>query len=296
VVDTNYVNKMDMKRMFLGIAVSLFMVASYGQATTNKKASIQLIRNATLVFNYAGKEFLIDPMLAKKGAYPGFEGTANSHLRNPLVELPVPAESLLNPDAIIVTHLHPDHWDEVAIKMLPKDKPLYAQNEQDAEAIKSVGFKDVRILSDKSHFENIKFQKTEAQHGSDELYANPQMAAIMGEASGFFFKESGQKSVYFVGDAIWTSSFESNLRKLNPDVVVLNTGFAQVNGFGAIIMGKEDVTRVHKVLPNATIIAVHMEAINHCILSRKELAEYVKSNGISDKVIIPVDGQIIKLY
>ena len=34
------------------------------------KTSIQLIRNATLVFNYAGKKILIDPMLAKKGIYP----------------------------------------------------------------------------------------------------------------------------------------------------------------------------------------------------------------------------------
>lgn len=284
-----------MKKMFLGIVLSLIVVASYGQDATNNKSSIQLIRNATLVFNYAGKQFLIDPMFASKGTYPGFEGTANSHLRNPLVELPVPVESLINPDAIIVSHLHPDHWDEAAIKMLPKDKPVYAQNKQDAVAIESVGFKDVRILSDKSHFENIKFQKTEAQHGSDELYANPQLAAILGEASGFFFKEKGQKSVYFVGDAVWTNSFESNLKRLKPDVIVLNTGFAQVNGFGAIIMGKEDVTRVNKILPKATIIAVHMEAINHCVLSRKELAEYVNSNGISDKVIIPTDGQLIKL-
>lgn len=59
-------------------------------------------------------------------------------------------------------------------------------------------------------------------------------------------------------------------------------------------MGKEDVSRVHKVLPNAMIIAIHMEAIKHCLLTRKELSAYVKSKGISDKVIIPADGQIIR--
>lgn len=283
-----------MKRVVLGIALSLFMVVSYGQETANKKASIQLIRNATLVFNYGGKEFLIDPMLAKKGAYAGFEGTTNSHLRNPLVELPVAAKSLLNPDAIIVTHLHPDHWDEAAIKMLPKNKPVYAQNGQDATVIKSAGFKDVRVLSNESHFEYIKLQKTTAQHGSDEAYAIPQLAEILGETSGVFFNQLGQKSVYIVGDGIWTDTFESNLKNLKPDVIVLNAGFAQLTGFGAMIMGKEDVLRVHKILPDAIIIAVHMEAINHCILSRKELTEYVMSNGISDKVIIPDDGQIIK--
>ncbi|MCY9191071.1 MBL fold metallo-hydrolase, partial [Bacillus mojavensis] len=34
--------------------------------------NIQQIRNATLVVEYAGEKFLIDPMLAEKGAYPPF--------------------------------------------------------------------------------------------------------------------------------------------------------------------------------------------------------------------------------
>ncbi|MCY9191105.1 MBL fold metallo-hydrolase, partial [Bacillus mojavensis] len=34
--------------------------------------NIQQIRNSTLVVEYAGKKFLIDPMLAEKGAYPPF--------------------------------------------------------------------------------------------------------------------------------------------------------------------------------------------------------------------------------
>lgn len=63
---------------------------------------IQQIRNATLIIEYAGTRFLIDPLLAEKGAYPGFEGTANSlwgrnaiHTISPLprrksVALPLP--------------------------------------------------------------------------------------------------------------------------------------------------------------------------------------------------------------
>ncbi len=34
---------------------------------------IQQIRNATLVVEYAGKKFLIDPMLAGKGTYRLFQ-------------------------------------------------------------------------------------------------------------------------------------------------------------------------------------------------------------------------------
>jgi hypothetical protein len=86
---------------------------------------------------------------------------------------------------------------------------------------------------------------------------------------------------------------ESTLKNFKPDIVVLNAGFAQIDGFGAILMGKEDVLRVHETLPNATIVVIHMEALNHCILSRRELRDYVNEKGIAGKVLIPEDGEVI---
>ena len=38
------------------------------------------IRSATVKVDFAGKKFLIDPMLSDKGTYPGFPGSVNSHL------------------------------------------------------------------------------------------------------------------------------------------------------------------------------------------------------------------------
>ena len=62
--------------------------------------NITQIRNATQLITYAGKRFLIDPMLAPKGAYPGFPGTARADIRNPMVELPVDVQTLLDTDAV----------------------------------------------------------------------------------------------------------------------------------------------------------------------------------------------------
>ena len=59
-------------------------------------------------------------------------------------------------------------------------------------------------------------------------------------------------------------------------------------------MSKDDVLRASRVAPNATIIAVHMDAINHMTLSRKELREYVQQNGIRNRVLIPADGETLK--
>lgn len=256
-------------------------------------SSIQLIRNATIILHYAGKKFLIDPMLAEKGSYEGFAGTVNSELRNPLVAMPVNPASLHDVDAIIVTHLHADHWDQVAIQTLPKDKPVFTQNEADATMIRSAGFKQVRSFSNGAYFEGVSFFRTECQHGSDEAYAIPWLAEFLGQASGLLFKHPDEKTVYMIGDSIWIPAIESTLAEHTPDVVIINAGSATLEKFGAIIMGKEDFYRVHQTVPDAKIIAIHMEALNHCLLSRQELHEYVKEKEFADKVAIPADGDFI---
>jgi hypothetical protein len=78
-------------------------------------------------------------------------------------------------------------------------------------------------------------------------------------------------------------------------VIVLNAGEARMLGYvGSIIMSKDDVLRAYKAAPNAAIVAVHMDAINHMALSRKDLLEYVEQNGMRDRVRVAADGEILK--
>ncbi len=261
------------------------------------QSNIQLIRNATVVFNYAGKKFLIDPMLADKGTYPGFPGTPNSELNNPLVNLPVKAESIVNVDAVLVSHLHLDHWDEAAAQALPKNIKIMAQNEDDAKAIQAQGFTNVEAIAEVADFEGLQITKTHCQHGSDLAYSVPHLADFLGKASGFYFNAAGEKSVYFIGDTVWIEEVENNLKTWQPDIVVVNAGLASLadEQFGGVITGKEDVERIHNLLPNATIIAIHMEALNHCLVTRADLKAFVEEKGFADKVIIPNDGETIYL-
>jgi len=48
---------------------------------------ITQIRNATILIEFGGFRFLVDPVLADKDSYPGFPGTYNDHLRWPKVGL-----------------------------------------------------------------------------------------------------------------------------------------------------------------------------------------------------------------
>lgn len=57
---------------------------------------IQQIRNATIIIKYAGKKFLVDPMLGKKGSFAPFPFSHHQELRNPLHDLPLKAEEIVN--------------------------------------------------------------------------------------------------------------------------------------------------------------------------------------------------------
>ena len=127
--------------------------ASTATASATNSVKVQQIRNATVKIDFSGTTFLVDPMLSAKGGFPGFEGTYRSELRNPLVDLPFSVDDVLNSvEAIVVTHTHTDHWDEAAQKQIPKNIPVFVQNEVDAKTIRGQGFKDVRVLKGSTTF------------------------------------------------------------------------------------------------------------------------------------------------
>jgi L-ascorbate metabolism protein UlaG (beta-lactamase superfamily) len=286
----------------LAMALSLTVgaVAAQAQAEASETdatdaVQLQQIRNATVKITYGDTTFLIDPMLSKKGTYPGFEGTYRSTLRNPLVDLPMPAQEVIaDVDAVIVTHTHLDHWDDAAQQALPKDIPLFAQHQADATMIREQGFTNVRVLSYKAEFDGVTLSKTGGQHGTDEMYTSPDVATFLGDAMGVVFQAPGQETLYLVGDTIWRDEVDLALEAYDPEIVVLNAGYAVMSDYdGAIIMGKEDVLRATQAAPEATIVATHMDAINHMALTRDELREYVQENSIEDRVEIPEDGATI---
>ena len=271
--------------------------ASTSSGSVANTVQVQQIRNATVKIDFAGTTFLVDPMLSAKGAFPGFPGTYRSELRNPLVDLPFSADEVLKSvEAVVVTHTHTDHWDEAAQKQIPKNMPVFVQNDADAKTIRGQGFKDVRVLKGTTTFNGVKLSKTGGQHGTDLFYADPERAQMGGSVMGVVFSAPKAKTVYVAGDTVWRPEVDQALAQHRPDVVILNTGSALVSGFEEhpIIMGKQDTLQATKAAPKAAIVAVHMDSVNHMSLSRKELREFVQDNKIQDRVVIPEDGEVMK--
>jgi L-ascorbate metabolism protein UlaG (beta-lactamase superfamily) len=247
--------------------------------SSESRVKITQIRNATVRIDYGGVRFLVDPMLADRHSFPGFPGTVNDEERNPMVHLPLPIPNIIDVDAVIVTHLHEDHWDEAARDARDKELPIFAQNDADAEVIRGQGFTDVRVLSGNSEVDGVRLTKTAGRHGTEAHYEV--MADILGEVCGVVFSHPDEKTIYVAGDTIWNGDVADVLSTHAPEVAILNAGYAMVQGIdGGIIMGTEDVLRVHQAAPGTLLIASHMEAINHCILTRAELRSFAEAEGL----------------
>ncbi|MGG1220448.1 MBL fold metallo-hydrolase [Priestia endophytica] len=249
--------------------------------------NIKQIRNATIIVEYANKKFLIDPMLAEKGTYPPFPGSVKQDQNNPVVSLPISVDDIISGiDAVILTHLHLDHFDEVAQRLLPKDIKMFVQNEEEAKEVQNVGFQNVEVLTKDTVFEGIQLVKTRGEHGRGE-----ELLKLMGEVCGVVFKHSSEKTLYVAGDTVWYEGVQEELDTHEPDIIVVNGGDNQFIEYGSLIMGKEDIYEVHKAAPNAKIISVHMEAVNHWTLSREELKNFSKEKGFLNSILIPEDGE-----
>jgi L-ascorbate metabolism protein UlaG (beta-lactamase superfamily) len=240
---------------------------------------IRLVRNATLVVELAERRLLVDPALDEAGARPPVGNTPHPR-RNPLVPLPVPAEELVaGLHAVLVTHLHRDHLDETGERLLPRDVPVFCQPE-DEERLGSLGL-DARPVSETLDWDGVELTRTSGQHGTGRI--GEEMAPV----SGFVLRAPGEPVLYVAGDTIWCDEVERAIESHRPDVVVVNASGARFLEGDPIVMTADDVAEVAARVP--TVVAVHLEAINHCLETRADVRARVPA------ALVPEDGETLEL-
>jgi len=244
---------------------------------------IRLVRHATLWLEYAGSRILVDPMFSDAGANPPIQNSGDER-RNPLVPLPGPVNEWLAPDLVLVTHLHGDHWDEAAAASLPKTTPVFCQPGND-ESIRASGFKAVTAVANSVSFGGITVHRTGGRHGTGEI------GARMGPVSGFVLQAPGEPTLYIAGDTIWCEEVRTALDTYRPDTAVVNAGGARFLTGDPITMDADDVVALAGYAPQTRIVAVHMDTINHCHVTRDVLRARLAAEDLLEQVQIPEDGE-----
>jgi L-ascorbate metabolism protein UlaG (beta-lactamase superfamily) len=258
---------------------------------------IQLIRNATLRINFGGKTFLIDPYLADPYSQPSFSGKS----LNPTVALPMPVNEIIKSvDYVVISHLHPDHFDDAAKSLLPKEISIFCQPE-DREDIVQAGFQNVKAINDSFRIGDIYIHRILGLHG------NGRIGELMGIVSGFVFRHKNEKTLYWIGDSIWHNNLQEAIFKFNPEIIVCHAGgnrfFKEQPIFGdafsgdsePVIMDANQVVQLSYYALTSKIIATHMGALDHETVTRNSLREVTMLAGFQpDRLLIPYDGETLK--
>jgi L-ascorbate metabolism protein UlaG (beta-lactamase superfamily) len=244
------------------------------------------LRNATLLIEFGGLTLLVDPMLGEPHSAPPVESTAPL-LRNPLVELPVPAAGVVAAAGVVlVSHLHRDHFDEAAGSLIDPDVPLLCQPE-DRNTLMSRGFAQVTPLEPAHEIDGVTVTRVAARHtlGSHE--------EALGPCSGFVLAAPGEPTLHVAGDCVWCPELAAVITEHRPELIVVNAGAARFLDGSPISMTTEDVIATARHAPAATVAAVHLEALNHCPMTRNELRRHLVAAGLDQRVRVPEDGELI---
>lgn len=205
----------------------------------------KLIRHATTVILIGGKRMLIDPMLSRKGELPSIPLSPQMKA-NPLTDLSIdddePDVWLRSMDAVLVTHMHKDHFDIEAEKRIPKDMPILCQKE-DEDRFARLGFSDIHPICEELVWSGITISRTGGRHGKSI------MRRLMAPVSGYVLRAENEPVVYITGDTIWCPEVADALNKYNPDVVIANAGAARFLFSGRITMSGLDIEQIGRHLP-----------------------------------------------
>ena len=208
--------------------------------------------------------FLVDPMFTRQGemptvtespGVPEFLTTANEK-RNPLVPLP---EVELDYDAVVVTHRHPDHWDEAARRNSTRTcRCSVSPRKQTRSLTRASPTCDPSTTRRRST--GVTIHRTPGQ-------TRPRRTC-RGNGPGLRFVFEGEKTVYVAGDTIWYEPVEETLNQFEPEMVVLNGGEAQFDQGEPITMGVEDITAVREATDAESWSSTWKRSITACSLAR----------------------------
>jgi L-ascorbate metabolism protein UlaG (beta-lactamase superfamily) len=247
---------------------------------------IQSIRNATMRVEYHSRHFVCDPYLADKLTRPSYTGKS----LNPLVDLPIPPNKVIEgAEFILLSHLHSDHFDPAAIDLVPRSTLLFTQP-QDKNILEGKGFTQVVPINESIHWNGINISRIPGQHGSGAVLEE------MGQASGFIFSAVDEPTVFWIGDTILTEPIRQQIIKTQPEIIITHSsGAVWGKERVLIVMDAVQTVEVCRLAPQSKVIAVHMEALDHGTISRKDLREYADSHGVKpDRLIIPADGETMQ--
>lgn len=250
---------------------------------------IHFIRNASLIVTAQDHAIVVDPMLSGKGALPPLSIFRHKAARNPLVPLPDNTEAALEKvNAALITHCRRGHVDHLDLKgrrfLRDRQVPTYCRT-GDERYLRKRGVDAHALTSEERQpFLDGAITLIPARHGHGWI------SSVMGPGVGYVLELPGEPSLYIAGDTVMTDDVRRALTEMKPDVAIVAAGNASVDVGKPILMQLEEVIEFATLAPGR-VVANHLEALNHCPITREQVADAARAANLDKPLEIPLDGE-----
>jgi L-ascorbate metabolism protein UlaG (beta-lactamase superfamily) len=271
------------------------MVAVPPAAEPTADVTLTFGGNATMLLRIGGFTLLTDPNFLRRGqrAYLG-KGLWTTRLTDPAIE-PTQLPTL---DAILLSHLHADHWDRIATRTLDKGTPVVTTQEA-AKALSRRGFGQTLDLTPWQRHEITRGEETlritsvPGEHGPGLLakVLPPVMGSVLELVRG---GEVGWRG-YISGDTLFRPYLAEVLQRCGPlDVLIPHLGGTKALGFTVTMDGRQGADLVELLKPPVTV-PVHFDDYDRFASPLGDFVREVAERRAPGEVRVVQRGETISL-
>ncbi|MGW0806386.1 MBL fold metallo-hydrolase [Nonomuraea sp. NPDC002799] len=261
------------------------------------KGSLQFIGNATTLIRYNGFTLLTDPNFLHQGqrAYLG-HGLTSRRLTDPAVEI----EDLPPLDAVVLSHLHGDHWDRVTRRGLDKGTRVITTTSA-ARKLRRRGFTRSVGLAVWQQYElrgpggTVKITALPAKHAPSAVEAL--LPPVIGTMLEFCDREGRVKlRLHISGDTLLDRRLDAIPRRFpDIDLALVHLGGTKLLGSLLVTMdGEQGSSWVCLINPH-TVVPVHYDDYTVFTSPLDDFRHHIEQAGLSDRVVYMERGEIREL-